>query len=122
MKIKSLIALTVFAAVPAFGFLPANADDYTCDSGPCIVKADRVGNYKVRLVWSGQGNSYDYYKLVVQPHGGGDSKEYKLHGGDGGKKTVNLKHEGDYEITLFGCENGQSECERSSEKVRINLY
>ncbi len=122
MNIKSTIALAVFALVPGLASLPAHADDYTCDSGPCIVKADRVGKYKVKLVWSGQGTSFDFYKLSVTPHGGGDGREIKLRGGGKGKTTINLMHEGDYELVLFGCEKGQPDCERSSEKVRINLY
>ncbi len=122
MNLKAIAALLVFAAVPALAVLPAHADDYTCDSGPCIVKADRSGKYKVKIVWSGQGTSYAYYKLAVTPHGGGDSTELKLRGGEKGKTTINLKQAGDYELVLSGCDKSGSSCERSSEKVRMNLY
>jgi hypothetical protein len=122
MNIKAIAALAVFSAVPALTALPAHADDYTCDSGPCIVKADRYGKYKVKIVWSGQGTSYNHYKLNVTPHGGGDGKDLKLKGGQGGKATINLKHEGDWELVLYGCDKSEDQCERSSEKVRMNLY
>jgi hypothetical protein len=121
MKLRDMASLAVLALVPAFAILPAHADDFTCDSGPCIVKADRAGGYKVKIVWSGQGTSYDFYKLTVTPHGGGNRTELKLKGGEDGKATINLKHQGDYELVLFGCEKDQPECERSSEKVRMNL-
>jgi hypothetical protein len=122
MNLKAIAASAGAFFIAAFAVLPAKADDYTCDSGPCIVKANRSDTYKVKIEWSGQGTAYDFYRLTVTPHGGGKSTNLKLRGGESGKATINLKHEGDYEFVLFGCQNDEPDCERSSEKVRMNLY
>ena len=114
------IALAGLSAAPAF------AAKYTCDDkNPCIVKAEEHGKRRVDLTWSGKGTSYDFYKIIVRNHGGGKAREFVMKGGKKGHGRIDLKKQGDYEITVAGClkkgANGQPDCKPSSEKVRLNL-
>ena len=114
------IALAGLSAAPAF------AAKYTCDkSAPCIVQTDELGKHRVGLKWSGQGKKYDFYKIIVRLHGGGEARETKVSGGKQGHGVLNLKKAGDYEITVAGClkkgTKGEPACKPSSEKVRLNL-
>lgn len=120
---------SAFSAVLAFvastAVSPAWSDTYTCDDNkPCIIEASEAGRYRVRLAWSGQGTEYDYYKIIVRLHGGGESKEFRVKGKSGGKGKFNLRSAGDYEITVAGCYGRKSAemCRPSSETVRLNLY
>lgn len=97
-------SLFVLAAVLASPLVSAAlADEYTCDDeGPCIVDATDLGHYRVALTWSGQGTPYDFFKIIVGLHGGGDPKEYPVKGRKGGKGRFDLVRAGDYEITVAG--------------------
>jgi hypothetical protein len=75
----------------------------------------------------GQGTPYDFFKIIVSLHGGGDPKEYPVKGRNGGKGRFDLVRAGDYEITVAGCYGSRkrphdASCIPSSEKVRMNLY
>ncbi len=117
--------LAALALLSSFAASAARSDPYTCDDNkPCIIEASEAGRYRVRLVWSGQGTEYDYYKIIVQLHGGGEGKEFRVRGKSGGKGKLNLRKAGDYELTVAGCYGPKSAemCRPSSEKVRMNLY
>jgi hypothetical protein len=119
---KTLAASALLTSLLA---VPAMADPYTCDDNkPCIIDASEAGHYRVRLVWSGQGTEYDYYKIIVRLHGGGEEKSFRVKGNAGGKGKFNLHQPGDYEITVAGCYGPKSSesCRPSSEKVRMNLH
>lgn len=113
------------ALLSSFAASSAQGEPYTCDDNkPCIIDASEAGRYRVRLEWSGQGTEYDYYKIIAQPHGGGEGREFRVKGKAGGRGKFNLKRAGDYEITVAGCYGPKSAemCRPSSEKVRMNLY
>ena len=128
-SVPLVFGLFVFVATLVLpGIPPVLADVYTCDDeGPCIVDATDLGNYKVALKWSGQGTPYDFFKIIVGLHGGGDPIEYPVKGRNGGKGRFDLIRAGDYEITVSGCYGSRkrpvdASCIPSSEKVRMNLY
>lgn len=128
MKIRSIVILAGVAAGAALAAGPASAaaSRHTCDKGtPCIVQSNELGKHRVSLKISGQGKRYDFYKLVVRPHGGGAAKEIRLPGGKQVGTTLNLKKGGDYEIKVAGCfkpKKGEAPvCAPSSDKVRLNL-
>ena len=113
------------ALLSSFAASSAQADPYTCDDNkPCLIEASEAGRYRVRLEWSGQGTEYDYYKIIVQLHGGGEAKEFRVKGKAGGRGKFNLRKAGDYELTVAGCYGPKSAemFRASSEKVRMNLY
>jgi hypothetical protein len=115
-----VFALATIAAAPAL------TDEYICDDdGPCIVAANQAGANSVALRWSGQGTSYDFYRITARPHGGGSSKTFLTGGGQGGKGTFKLQT-GDFEITVAGCTGSkkkpkEADCRASSEHVRMNF-
>ncbi len=116
--------LAAFGLMAILAAIPALAEPYTCDDNkPCIVDASEAGHYRVRLVWSGQGTEYDYYKIIVRLHGGGEVQSFRVKGKAGGKGKFNLHQPGDYEITVAGCYGRKSSetCRPSSEKVRMNM-
>lgn len=126
MKLRSAILLAGIAAGAALAATPASAARYTCDKGaPCIVQSNELGKHRVGLKISGQGKRYDFYKLIVRPHGGGEQKEIRLPGGKQISTKLDLKKGGDYEIKVAGCtkaKKGETPvCAPSSEKVRLNL-
>lgn len=120
-------ALAVAAAAVPLGASALLADEYTCDDdGPCIIEAQDMGNYKVALTWSGQGTRYDFFKIVVGLHGGGEPTAYPVKGRSGGSGTLDVIRAGDYEITVSACFGSRKQpddasCVPSSETVRINL-
>ena len=128
MKLRSVILLAGVAAGAALASAPASAavSNHTCDKAtPCIVQSNELGKHRLGLKISGQGKRYDFYKLVVRPHGGGAEKEIRLPGGKQVSTKLDLKKGGDYEITVAGCakaKKGEAPvCAPSSEKVRVNL-
>jgi len=126
MNVKLALASAGLAAASLSAF-PALAAKYSCAGGvPCIVEADELGKRRIGLKWSGQGKKYDFYKIIVRLHGGGEARESKVPGGKQGRGVLNLKKAGDYEITVAGCHRPgkpgeQPVCRPSNEKVRINL-
>jgi hypothetical protein len=128
MKLRSVILLAGVAAGAALSAAPASAavSRHTCDKGtPCIVQSNELGKHRVALKISGQGKRYDFYKLMVRPHGGGAEKEVRLPGGKQVNTKLDLKKSGDYEIKVAGCfkaKKGEAPvCAPSSDKVRLNL-
>ena len=128
MKLRSVILLAGVAAGAALASVPASAavSKHTCDKAtPCIVQSSELGKHRVSLKISGQGKRYDFYKLVVRPHGGGAEKEIRLPGGKQVSTKLDLKKSGDYEIKVAGCakaKKGEAPvCAPSSEKLRVNL-
>ncbi len=126
--VTSRLTLCLATAICGLLAVPASADTYTCDdSGPCIVEAKRMEGTKVFLRWSGQGTSYDFYRITAEPHGGGQEWEYVVRGKKSGGGPIDLHEINEYEITVEGCTGSRQEpedavCVPSSEKVRMNLY
>jgi hypothetical protein len=123
MLLSAALAATAFVAAPSVSL----AETYTCEEGPCIVFAEIVkGTSKVKLQWSGQGETYDFYRLTARAHGGGDGTEYILRGHKKGGGTIDLSEKLDWELRLEGCigdpkESDDATCTTSSEKVRLDM-
>jgi len=120
-----VISLSLMLAMSGTPTL-ALAETYTCEEGPCIVEAKILKGTKVQLKWSGQGESYDFYRLTSTPHGGGDGSEYILRGHKKGGGTIDLYEPIEWELRLEGClgdrhQPDDATCTASSEKVRLDL-
>ena len=122
MLLSAALAATAFVAAPSVSL----AETYTCEEGPCIVFAEIVkGTSKVKLQWSGQGETYDFYRLTARAHGGGDGTEYILRGHKKGGGTIDLSEKLDWELRSRAAwatqEPEDATCTTSSEKVRLDM-
>jgi len=120
-----VIFLSLMVAVAGTPMI-ALSETYTCEEGPCIIEAKILKGTNVQLKWSGQGESYDFYRLTSTPHGGGDGSEYILRGHKKGGGTIDLYEPIEWELRLEGCLGDRHEpedatCTPSSEKVRLDL-